>query len=117
MVRHWLDADGGAVFPRLIVDAGADSSLRCWSCTPCRRGRVREPGDRDQGGRRGPSRLLGCADLGPKVWHIGSQVSHIGAQAHLRASSAALGGSTPGRVWIPIFPVGGHRRSDLAVLR
>ncbi len=93
VVRHWLDADGGAVFPRLIVDAGADSSVEVLELygsadisafiSPVIEIRVAAAA------RVG---YLAVQDLGPKVWHIGSQVSHIGAQAHLRSSSAALGG-------------------------
>ncbi len=93
VVRHWLDADGGAVFPRLIVDAGADSSIEVLELY----------GSADVASFISPvieirvaaaARVgyLAVQDLGPKVWHIGSQVSHIGAQAHLRSSSAALGG-------------------------
>ena len=93
VVRHWLDADGGAVFPRLIVDAGADSSVEV----------LEMYGSADVSAFISPvieirvaaaARVgyLAVQDLGPKVWHIGSQVSHIGAQAHLRSSSAALGG-------------------------
>ncbi|MDE0604674.1 MAG: Fe-S cluster assembly protein SufD [bacterium] len=94
IVRHWLDADGGAVFPRLIVDAGADSSVEVLELY----------GSADVAAFVSPvieiraaaaSRVgyLAVQDLGPKVWHIGSQVSHIGSQAHLRASTAALGGA------------------------
>ncbi|WP_419851347.1 Fe-S cluster assembly protein SufD [Candidatus Poriferisocius sp.] len=93
VVRHWLDADGAAVFPRLIVDAGADSSVEV----------LEHYGSAGVAAFVSPvieiraaaaSRVgyLSMQDLGPKVWHIGSQVSHIGAQAHLRSSSAALGG-------------------------
>lgn len=95
VVRHWLDAsaDGGAVFPRLIVDAGSDSSVEVLELY----------GSADVAAFMSPVieiRVAGAArvgylavqDLGPKVWHIGSQVSHIGSQAHMRASSAALGG-------------------------
>ena len=93
VVRHWLDADGGAVFPRLIVDAGVDSSVEVLELygsadvdafvAPVIEIRVANAA------RVG---YLAVQDLGPRVWHIGSQVSHIGAQAHLRASTAALGG-------------------------
>ena len=94
IVRHWLDADGGAVFPRLIVDAGADSAIEVLELY----------GSADVAAFVSPvieiraaaaARVgyLAVQDLGPKVWHIGSQVSHIGSQAHLRASTAALGGA------------------------
>jgi len=94
IVRHWLDADGGAVFPRLIVDAGADSAIEV----------LEMYGSADVAAFVSPvieiraaaaARVghLAVQDLGPKVWHIGSQVSHIGSQAHLRASTAALGGA------------------------
>ncbi|MCY3961424.1 MAG: Fe-S cluster assembly protein SufD [bacterium] len=93
VVRHWLDADGGAIFPRLIVDAGADSSVEVLELY----------GSADVSAFVSPvieiraaaaARVgyLAVQDLGTKVWHIGSQVSHIGSQAHLRASTAALGG-------------------------
>ena len=95
VVRHWLDplVDQGAVFPRLIVDAGADSSVEVLELY----------GSADVAAFVSPvieiraaaaARVgyLAVQDLGPKVWHIGSQVSHIGSQAHLRASTAALGG-------------------------
>ena len=93
VVRHWLDADGGAVFPRLIVDAGGDSSVEVLELY----------GSADVAAFVSPvveiraaaaARVgyLAVQDLGPKVWHIGSQVSHIGSQAHMRASTAALGG-------------------------
>ena len=93
VVRHWLDADEGAVFPRLIVDAGADSSVEVLELY----------GSADVSAFVSPvieiraaaaARVgyLAVQDLGPKVWHIGSQVSHVGPQAHLRASTAALGG-------------------------
>ena len=94
IVRHWLDADGGAVFPRLIVDAGADSAVEVLELY----------GSADVAAFVSPvieiraaaaARVgyLAVQDLGPKMWHIGSQVSHIGSQAHLRASTAALGGA------------------------
>ncbi|MDE0116821.1 MAG: Fe-S cluster assembly protein SufD [bacterium] len=93
VVRHWLDVDGAAVFPRLIVDAGADSSVEVLELY----------GSADVAAFVSPvieiraaaaARVgyLAVQDLGPKVWHIGSQVSHIGSQAHMRASTAALGG-------------------------
>lgn len=95
VVRHWLDplVDQGAVFPRLIVDAGADSAVEVLELY----------GSADVAAFVSPvveiraaaaARVgyLAVQDLGPKVWHIGSQVSHIGSQAHLRASTAALGG-------------------------
>ncbi len=93
VVRHWIDAEGAAVFPRLIVDAGADSSVEVLELygsadvaafvSPVVEIRVASAA------RVG---YLAMQDLGPKVWHIGSQVSHIGSQAHMRASTAALGG-------------------------
>lgn len=93
VIRHWLDADGAAVFPRLIVDAGADSSVEVLELY----------GSADVAAFVSPvieiraaaaARVgyLAVQDLGPRVWHIGSQVSHIGSQAHLRASTASLGG-------------------------
>ena len=93
VIRHWLDAEGAAVFPRLIVVAGADSSVEVLELY----------GSADVAAFVSPvveiraaaaARVgyLAVQDLGPKVWHIGSQVSHIGSQAHLRASTAALGG-------------------------
>ena len=93
VMRHWIDAEGAAVFPRLIVDAGADSSVEVLELygsadvaafvSPVVEIRVASAA------RVG---YLAVQALGPKVGHIGSQVSHIGSQAHMRASTAALGG-------------------------
>ncbi len=93
VVRHWIDAEGVAVFPRLIVDAGADSSVQVLELY----------GSDDVAAFVSPvveiraavaARVgyLAVQDLGPQVWHIGSQICHVGSQAHLRASTAALGG-------------------------
>jgi len=93
VIRHWVDADGAAVFPRLIVDAGADSSVEV----------LELHGSADVAALVSPvveiraaaaARVgyLAVQDLGPKVWHIGSQASSVGSQAHLRASTAAFGG-------------------------
>ena len=97
VVRHWLDADGGAVFPRLIVDAGADSSVEVLELygsadvaafvSPVVEIRVASAA------RVG---YLAMQDLGPKVWHIGSQVSHM--PPHCEAPLPALAGSMPDRL-------------------
>ncbi|MCY4273671.1 MAG: Fe-S cluster assembly protein SufD [bacterium] len=93
VVRHWLDADGAAVFPRLIVDAGADSSvevLELYGSTDV--DAFVSPVIEIRAAAAARVGYLAVQDLGPRVWHIGSQVGHIGSQAHMRASSAALGG-------------------------
>jgi Fe-S cluster assembly protein SufD len=93
VVDQWIDADGGAVFPRLIVVAGAHSDatvVDVHGSAPVRAltapvtELIAEPGAR--------LRFLGVQDLAPTVWHIGSQVATIDRDAHLLTSLAALGG-------------------------
>ncbi|MCY3967247.1 MAG: Fe-S cluster assembly protein SufD, partial [bacterium] len=93
LVRHWIDADGVAVFPRLIIDAGPDSSvqvLEMYSSSDVNA--FVSPVVEIRAAAASRVGYLAVQDLGPKVWHIGSQVCHVGSQAHLRASTAALGG-------------------------
>jgi Fe-S cluster assembly protein SufD len=90
----WLDGSDAAVFPRLVVRVGEGaaatvvdhlgSTADCAALVAPVVELVVEPSAR-----------LGytCVqDLGPHVWHIGSQISEIEAQATLVSGVAALGG-------------------------
>ena len=93
VVRHWFDVDGAAVFPRLIIDAGPDSSVRVLELYGSSDiAAFVSPVVEIRAAAAARVGYLAVQDLGPKVWHIGSQVCHIASQAHLRASTAALGG-------------------------
>lgn len=93
VVLHWTDAEGGAVFPRLVVQAGENSEVTVY----------------DHGGSAdvdalvvpvveldaGPAaRLRYCNAqlLGRRVWQLGHQASRVGKDAHLVTTMVALGG-------------------------
>ncbi|HEX2192546.1 MAG TPA: Fe-S cluster assembly protein SufD [Acidimicrobiales bacterium] len=92
-VLSWIDGDGMAVFPRTIVDAGADSGVSV----------VEHVGSPDVGafvdpvvelnlGDAARVRYTNVQDLGPRVWQVGYQVSEVGRDATLRSTAVALGG-------------------------
>lgn len=93
VVFHLIDADGGAVFTHLHVDAGESSAVKVlevfWS--------------EDIEALVVPHIEVACADaanvgyvgqqhLGPRVWMIGSQISEVGKQGTFHSSLAAFGG-------------------------
>ncbi|CAN5688820.1 Fe-S cluster assembly protein SufD [soil metagenome] len=93
VISHQVSADGAATFPRLVVQAGADSEVAV----------VDHHGSTDvaalvlpvielDAGPAARLRYLHVQELGPRVWQIASQVSRVGQDATLVAASAALGG-------------------------
>lgn len=93
VVFHLVDADGGAVFTHLHIDAGESSAVKVlevfWSD--------------DVEALVVPHIEVACADaanvgyvgqqhLGPRVWLVGSQISEVGQQGTFRSSLAAFGG-------------------------
>lgn len=93
VVIDWADAEGAAVFSRLVVDAGADSELTVldWH------------GSADVHALTVPVVELAVApaarvsylnvqDRGPRVWQVASQVSAVDRDATLVAVQAGLGG-------------------------
>jgi Fe-S cluster assembly protein SufD len=93
LVEHHTIRPGAAVFPRLVVHAGADSSVTV----------VDEQRSADQATLVVPvvelradraARLSYCnvQQLGLASWQLGAQVADVGADATLIASNASLGG-------------------------
>jgi len=95
VVVHWLDADadGGAVFPHLVVRADENSDVRVleWYGSDDVSALVVPVVELDAD-RAARLRYLAVQDLGPRVWQIGSQISRGDADAFVNASQAALGG-------------------------
>ncbi|HEX2273961.1 MAG TPA: Fe-S cluster assembly protein SufD [Acidimicrobiales bacterium] len=94
LVFHWIDADGLAVFPRTVVDAGPNSGVTV----------VEHQGSSDvaafvdpvvevRAAQAARVSYLNLQDLGPRVWQVGHQLSDVGRDATLHSSVVALGGS------------------------
>ena len=92
-VLHWIDAAGVAVFPRTIVQTGADADVTV----------VEYHTSTDVAALTVPvveldvhdaARLhyLNVQQLGRRVWQIAYQASRVGRDATLDSSSVALGG-------------------------
>ena len=95
VVVHWLDADadGGAVFPHLVVRAEENSEVRVleWYGSDDITALV-VPSVELDADRAARVRYLAVQDLGPRVWQIGTQASRGEADSFVSASQAALGG-------------------------
>lgn len=95
VVVDWLDtaADEASVFPRLVVQAGADSeaAVLLWHASADIHAFVAPVVELDVA----PAARLGFVevqDRGPRVWQIASQVSRVDRDATLVAAQAGLGG-------------------------
>jgi Fe-S cluster assembly protein SufD len=93
VVVHWLDTDGGAVFPRTVVQVGESSQA----------GVVEVVASGDVAALAAPVVELDVADaanlayvglqqLGSRVWQVAYQASRVGRDASLRSFTASLGG-------------------------
>ena len=93
VVVHLIDADGAAVFTRLVVDAAESSALKVLEVFR----------STDVDALVVPHAEIACAGaanvgyvgqqhLGPRVWQIGSQISEVGQQGTFRSSLGAFGG-------------------------
>jgi Fe-S cluster assembly protein SufD len=93
VVAHWFDADGVATFPRLVVQAGADSEVTV----------LEHQGSADvaaltvprielDAGRAARLRYVNTQLLGTRVWQLGRQVGRADADATLRSLVVSLGG-------------------------
>ena len=93
VIVDWVDADGGAVFPRLVVRAGADAEVRVldWHGSTDVVALIAPVVELDCGPA---ARLhyLNVQDRGPRVWQTTLQVSQAGASATVSADQVALGG-------------------------
>ncbi len=93
VVVHWVDADGGAVFPRTVVVLGEDAEATVIE-------RYQSPDvaafvdpvielDVADAGRL---HYASVQDFGPRVWQTGYQATRVGRDAHLTSIAVALGG-------------------------
>ncbi len=93
VVVHWVDADGGAVFPYTLVDVGEASEVTVVEVVASRDVRALVAPVVDL--RAGPAanvRFLNVQELGPRVWQFGYQLSRVERDATLHSSTVALGG-------------------------
>ncbi|MEX1217836.1 MAG: Fe-S cluster assembly protein SufD [Acidimicrobiales bacterium] len=91
-IIDWIDSDGAAVYPRLVVRVGADADVRIldWHGSADVAALVSPlvELDVDRAGRL----AYGNVQLrGPRVWQIASQVSRVQNDATLVSSHAGLG--------------------------
>jgi Fe-S cluster assembly protein SufD len=93
VVVDWLDAEGGATFPHLVVRLGTDAEARVveWqgsTDTVALAAPVTEL-DVDRAARL---QYVSVQDRGPRVWHVASQLSRADADATVTAAQVGLGG-------------------------
>jgi Fe-S cluster assembly protein SufD len=93
VVVNWLDADGAAVFPRLLVDVegGASASLVEVTASSDVASLV-VPVIELAVGAGAHLRYTNVQLLGPRGWQVAHQASRVQADATLTSASVALGG-------------------------
>lgn len=94
VVVHWLDVEGGAVFPRLVVRAGEGSQVSVVDhvASPEGLSAFTAPVAELDAGPSASLSYVGIQSLGSRVWQLGYQVSRVGPDATLTSVLAALGG-------------------------
>ncbi|MGH9150589.1 MAG: SufB/SufD family protein, partial [Acidimicrobiales bacterium] len=93
VVVHWLATDGGAVFPRTVVRAGAGSRLTVveYLASADVAGYVDPVTDIDVAGGASLD-YLHLQELGSRVWQTGFQSVRVSGGASVRSTAAAFGG-------------------------
>jgi Fe-S cluster assembly protein SufD len=93
VITHWVDADGVAVFPRLLVRAGEQSQVTVVEHFAS--------GDVDalvmpvteiEAGPAANVRYLGVQELGARAWQLAYASSRAGRDAFVETTAVALGG-------------------------
>ncbi|MDP9071130.1 MAG: Fe-S cluster assembly protein SufD [Actinomycetota bacterium] len=94
LVVHWVDCDGGAVFPRLVVRTGEASQVTVLEqlASPSSVSAFVAPVVELDAADASNLALLGLQQLGPRVWQVGYQASRVGRDATLTSALVALGG-------------------------
>ena len=94
LVFHWVDADGAAVFPRLVVAAGEASQVTVLDhlASPEDTHALVVPVVQLDAADAANLSYLNVQEFGPMVWQIGLQASRVGRDATLNSSVVALGG-------------------------
>ena len=99
VVTHEVAGDGTAAFPRLVIDAGADSEITVverFTSTPDARALL-APVLELRAGQAARVRYLAVNELGSKVWQIGSQ-SAVGERDSTTVMGAVALGADYARV-------------------
>jgi len=93
LLTHHVTADGAAVFPRIVVQAGEGSRVTILerSVSADIHALVVPVVELDVA-RGAQLSYLSLQELGPRVWQLANQVSRVGQEATLLAGSVALGG-------------------------
>jgi len=93
VVIDWVDAEGGASFPRLVVRAeeNSDVTVLDWHGSDDVHAFVAPVIELDAA-RAARLRYVNVQDRGPRVWQVTSQVSRGDVDATISATQAALGG-------------------------
>lgn len=94
VVTHAVDAVGEAVFPRLVVDAGADSDVTVLERFVSAEGvhALVVPVLELRAAPAARVRYLGVNELGRQTWMIGHQVAEVERDATTLLATVALGG-------------------------
>ena len=95
VIVQWVDADGGAVFPRLVVQAGEASQVTVLEqlASPASTEALVAPVVELDAGDASNVSYLGVQQLGPGVWQVGYQACRVGRDATLGSAMVALGGA------------------------
>ena len=94
VVVHWVDAEGSAVFPRLVVQTGEASQVTVldqMASPPSTAAFVAPVVELDAADASNLA-YLGLQQFGPRVWQVGYQASWVGQDATLSSALVALGG-------------------------
>jgi Fe-S cluster assembly protein SufD len=94
VVAHWSDQSGLATFPRLIVEAGADSqaSVVDYHASADDALLLSVPIVELSVGQAARLGYVGAQNLGMRTWQIASQLSNVEADATLTSAAAGFGG-------------------------
>ena len=94
VVVHWVDASGGAVFPRLVVQTGesAQVSVLDYAASPEGVSALVCPVVELDVGPASNLSYVGVQELGHRVWQVGYQASRVARDASLSSLLVALGG-------------------------
>ena len=94
VVVHWVDADGAAVFPRLVVQAGETAQVTVLDhlASPDDVTAFVAPVVELHAADASNLAYLGTQQLGTRAWQVAYQASRVGRDASLLSSVVALGG-------------------------
>lgn len=93
VVVHWIEADGGAVFPHTVVQAGEASQVTVVDIVASADVRALvAPVVALDAHPASNLRYLNVQELGTRVWQLGYQGSRVDRDATLHSSMVALGG-------------------------